>query len=68
MKEEFFTQLQDFYDIRSKIVHGGQQEAAKLRDARSNGEKALREIWWWFFINGEDLSQALAKVDNAILR
>jgi len=68
VKEEFFTQLQDFYNIRSKIVHGGQQESAKLRDARSNGEKALREIWWWFFINGEDLSQALAKVDNAILR
>jgi len=67
VKEEFFTQLQDFYDIRSKIVHGGQQESAKLRDARSNGEKALREIWWWFFNNGEDLSRALAKVDKVIL-
>ncbi len=68
VKEEFFTQLQDFYEIRSKIVHGGQQESAKLRDARSNGEKALREIWWWFFINGEDFSQALVKVDSAILK
>jgi len=68
VKEEFFTQLQDFYDIRSKIVHGGQQESAKLRDARSNGEKALREIWRWFFNNGEDLSRALAKVDKVILK
>ena len=68
VKEGFFTQLQDFYDIRSKIVHGGQQESAKLRDARFNGEKALREIWWWFFNNGEDLSQALARVDKVILQ
>lgn len=68
VKEEFFTQLQDFYDIRSKIVHGGQQESVKLRDARSNGEKALREIWWWFFNNGEDLSRALTKVDKVILK
>lgn len=65
-KEQFFTQLQDFYDIRSKIVHGGQLDSTKLKDARVHGEKALREIWWWCFNSKEDLSRALAKVDKVI--
>jgi len=67
-KEKFFIQLQDFYDIRSKIVHGGQVDSIKLRDARSNAEKALRDIWWWCFSNKENLSRALAKLDKLIIK
>jgi len=67
-KEKFFKQLRSFYDIRSKIVHGSHIDSAKLKDARLNGERALRDIWWWYFKNNEGLSRALAKVDKAILK
>ncbi len=67
-REKFFRQLRSFYDIRSKIVHGSHIDSAKLKDARLNGERALRDIWWWYFKNNESLSRALAKVDKAILK
>lgn len=68
VRDEFFKQLRDFYDIRSKIVHGSHVDSAKLKDARSNGERALRDIWLWYFENNESQSRALAKVDKAILK
>ena len=67
-KDKLFKQLRSFYYIRSKIVHGSHVDSAKLKDARSNGERALRDIWWWYFENNESLSRALAKVDKAILK
>ena len=67
-KGKFFRQLQDFYDVRSKIVHGNYVGLDKLREARSNGERALRDIWWWFFENKEPLSRALARIDKVILK
>lgn len=67
-REELFKQLRAFYDIRSKIVHGSHVDSVKLKDARLNGEKALRGIWWWYFENNESLSRTLAKVDKVILK
>lgn len=67
-RNEFFKQLRDFYDIRSKIVHGSHIDSVKLKDVRLNGERALRDIWWWYFENNESLSRTLAKVDRVILK
>jgi hypothetical protein len=64
---ESFNQLRDFYDVRSNIVHGSHLDASKLRNARSSGERALRDIWWWFFNSKESLSEGMSKVDQRIL-
>ncbi len=67
-KERFFNQLREFYNIRSKIVHGNPVDSKILRETRSNGEKALRDIWWWCFAKRKKLSQLLAEVDNSIIK
>lgn len=67
-REKIFNELRDFYEVRSKIVHGIHVDPADLRTIRSTGERALREIWWWFFNCGESLSNALDRVDRRILR
>ena len=65
-KSELFNQLQDFYEVRSNIVHGGYVDPTKLSKARSSGEKALRDIWWWFFNRNESLSQTMSEIDQRI--
>lgn len=67
-KERIFDQLRDFYDIRSKIVHGKLVDTNILRDTLSNGEKALRDIWWWCFTKRKALSRLLKEVDNSIIK
>lgn len=67
-KETSFNEFRDFYDIRSKIVHGSHIDPTELRDARSVGGRALRDIWWWYFDSGESLSRALKRVDHRILQ
>lgn len=67
-KDSYYKSLRDFYDIRSKIVHGSQVDEEKLRNAQSKGEEALRKIWWWFFDQDQlTPEQALLEVDNRIL-
>jgi len=66
-KKESFNQLRDFYEVRSNIVHGSHVEPTKLSNARSNGEKALRNIWWWFFNSKGSLSEAMSQIDERIL-
>jgi hypothetical protein len=66
-KKELFDDLRDFYEVRSNIVHGGHVDSTKLSDARSNGEKALRDMWWWFFNSKYSLSEAMSEIDQRIL-
>ena len=66
-KKKLFDELRDFYEVRSNIVHGSHVDPTKLRNARSTGEKALRDIWWWYFDNKESLSAAMSKVDQRLL-
>lgn len=65
-RKKAFDELRDFYDVRSKIVHGGRLASAKVSSARSTGEKALRDIWWWFFDRGESVSKATLKIDERV--
>jgi len=66
--ETFFNNLRDFYDVRSNMVHGSHIDLTKLRYARSNGERALREIWWWYLNSAGSLPHALNRVDHRILQ
>jgi len=66
-REESFNQLRDFYKVRSNIVHGNRVEPTKLSNTRSDGEKALRDIWWWFFNSKWSLSEAMSEIDQRIL-
>lgn len=67
-KERYYKSLRDFYDTRSKIVHGSRVDEKELRNAKSTGEEALRNIWWWFFNQGKpSLQKALEQVDDRIL-
>ena len=67
-KETMFNELRDFYDVRSNIVHGGHIDPTKRSNARSCGERVLRDIWWWYFNSGESLSHVLKRVDLHILQ
>lgn len=67
VRNEGFRQLRDFYDLRSKIIHGATVEAGALGSARIQGEASLRDIWWWYFEQGTPLSEATRKVDERIL-
>lgn len=67
-KKELFQKLRDFYNVRSSIVHGSHVEKLRLDNARSVGESALREIWWWYFDKGvSELADAISLVDEMIL-
>jgi hypothetical protein len=67
-KRKVFEELRDFYDVRSSIVHGGKVTQTELRNARSQGEKALRDIWWWYFARGASgLKEATSVIDSRIL-
>lgn len=67
-KEESFRELRDFYDVRSLIVHGAEVTQTELRNARSQGEKALRGVWWWYFAKGASgLKKATSMIDSRIL-
>lgn len=46
---QYFNDLKGLYNVRSKIVHGKFVDRSKLGDAYKNGERMLRQIWWWFF-------------------
>ena len=68
-RREFFKKLQEFYDVRSAIVHGGPIDQTKLEDARSTGENALRDVWWWHFKkNARTPKAATLSVDGRILK
>lgn len=67
-KRQCFDELQQFYDTRSSIVHGSRVNETKINSARSVGEKALRDIWWWFFAQDKpSLREATAIIDKRIL-
>lgn len=64
-----FEKLRRFYDVRSKIIHGGSVTQEQLSDVRSDGEAFLRDIWWWYFRKGTPrLSKATALVESRILK
>lgn len=67
-RQQLFDGLRDFYDVRSSIVHGGRVTQTKLSNARSQGEKALRDVWWWYFTKGLcQLKEASSIIDSRIL-
>ena len=67
-KTEVFSRLRDFYDMRSKIIHGQKIDRSKLADTRSFGELALRDIWWWYFEKRKKRSTAtVSMIDKRIL-
>ncbi len=66
-KGDWFENLQHFYDARSDIVHGRRISEEKLDHYRALGEKALREIWWWYFNSGcSKREDATSLVDSKI--
>ena len=65
-RRKAFDDLHDFYNIRSKIVHGGIVVNPDLSRAKINGEKMLRDIWWWFFKDGNNPDDSIRKIDDRI--
>lgn len=67
-KKQLFEELSDFYNVRSKIVHGGHVDKTEVEKSVHQGEKALRDIWWWYFEKGtSSLKDATSLVDTRIL-
>lgn len=71
-KKIFFGDLKELYDIRSSIVHGVQVKRDKQIAAYINGEKYLREIFWWYLINDfvdakKGLKEGTDRIDARIL-
>jgi hypothetical protein len=67
-KQNTYESLRNFYEIRSRIVHGSHIDEGQLITARHIGESTLRQILWWFFQQGDvTLEQALSKADRRIL-
>lgn len=67
-KRHAFKDFRNLYDLRSSIVHGGNVDTRKLREAKSFGETSLRSIWWWYFEKAwNDLTEATAYIDDQIL-
>lgn len=74
-KKEYYENLIKFYKIRSSIVHGSyisEKRKKELKDAYENGERYLREIFWWFlterFIDPKKgIKEGTDIVDNRIL-
>ena len=67
-KQSLFEKLRSFYDVRSSIVHGTTVAQSELNTASSEGETALREIWWWYSDQNErSLKCATSIVDRRIL-
>lgn len=74
-KELFFNKLNNFYKLRSSIVHGSIGKKPKLssKEACSAGEDHLRNIWWWYFENGfkdakNGLKDGTEVIDSCILK
>jgi len=65
-KRQAFDDLRDFYELRSKIVHGEAVTNPALHLAKVNGERMLREIWWWYFEEGESPDDNIRKIDDRI--
>ncbi len=68
-KQLVFEKLRSFYDVRSKIIHGGSVTQEQLKNTCSDGEMFLRDIWWWYFKQGvSQLSKATSLVESQILK
>ena len=66
-KKQAHQDLKDFYNARSKIVHGGSVKHLNLRAQSENGERMLRQIWMWYAEQGLTLKSATEKIDRRIL-
>lgn len=66
-KKESFKLFQEFYDVRSRIVHGDYTDSNKLNQASDSGYQFLRQMIQWFLNrNDSSLISALSEVDNKI--
>ena len=67
-RKKFFSELRDFYDMRSSIVHGGNVSQTRLEEFRVLGDNILRNVWWWYFENGTSgLENTTRAIDRRIL-
>lgn len=66
-KHQAFQELRDFYQARSKIVHGGSVSELDLRALAVCGEGLLRKVWNWYSAQGLTLEGATARIDRQIL-
>lgn len=66
-KTEAFERFKNFYEIRSRIVHGNYVGVEVLKQNREFGDVAIRKILWWFFERDQEPRKALDDVDRRIL-
>ena len=67
-RQPFFDNFKEFYDVRSRVIHGDRVKADKLGRAHDFGENTLRHIWQWCFQREKSLSDAIKEVDKRILQ
>ena len=65
-KRQAFDDLNEFYEVRSRIVHGELVVNPELFRAKTNGENMLRDIWWWFYEDGAKPEESIRKIDDRI--
>ena len=67
-KTEWYQKLKVFYEVRNIIVHGRLVPRKELIACAEVGEIALREIWWWYVVNGiDDIRKGTEMVEAKIL-
>jgi hypothetical protein len=66
-KHQAFKELRDFYDVRSRIVHGASVKKYDLPPLAKNGERLLREILKWHLTQGLTRRGATDRIDRRIL-
>lgn len=68
IKKSTFESLQEFYKVRSQVVHGTHVDNERLTHASNTGYDGLRQILSWFISqNINKLKPAVAEVDDKIL-
>lgn len=66
-RRNLYKQLKSFYDLRSKLVHGLIVGDTEITEARTFGERTLRDAWWSFFErDGESIQTTLDEIDERI--
>ena len=67
---ERFKELQEIYDLRSRVVHGRRAEPERLKTLAAIAEQSLRQVWRSYFDQQRDASNAdrvIDQIDRAFL-
>ena len=69
-RRDAMKKLQQLYNLRSRVVHGEGVDSAELAAALPFAERALRNVWQWYFVkypNARDNRAGIARIDSELL-